>query len=313
MVKIIPFFILLCIIFFSCIEKKRTQVSIYEITIEELIESSVNTTDKDFIDTNNKYTFNYYEQRDEYWDMNDISYFIKHQPTVRSLRLIGGTFTDITPLTQLNYLEELEITLNNYITDISPIASLVNLKKLTLGLDYLESIESLSSLINLNYLCLYYNDSYYKELVPLQNIDILKLYGNKDGGIDVCYISELLTLRELSITPKGFIHNIEKLSNLNNLEELTILGVVDIDLSWVIKLQKLRTIAINNGNIDNIRPLLELPNLIKVDLSYSEVNDIMPLLESNSIKIITCKWQEGIQYSLFEEKGIQINFSYTDR
>jgi internalin A len=274
------------------------------------------------VDENNKanqYSFKFADGT--YWNMNDLTYFLT-DTSIKSLDLYRGTFSDLSPLTELTVLEELSIESNDYVTDISPIGSLVNLKKLKLSNEgYRGSIEAISSLVNLRNLNLHYNDRCYKELVPLQQLEELTLSNAPMVVFDATYIAQLSSLKMFAYTgggdPEGII-NIEQLRNLVNLEELYISSNNNLDLSWITRLQKLEKLATSRCTIDNISPLLELPNLVNVDFTKTEVKDITPLLKSRSIKNILIAYppneiNDDKLYRLFEERGIEFTVYYHDR
>jgi Leucine-rich repeat (LRR) protein len=220
-------------------------------------------------------------------------------------------------------MEELDIINNNYIHDITPLASLVNLKKLTLVICYnIESIEPISSLVNLKYLNIDYDDTYYEELAALQNLEFLDLSTSYPGmeEIDVVHVVKLSLLKELSIkvglhhsSRFGRIRNINLLENLVNLEVLSFRNVAP-DISWITGLKKLKKFEINDGYIEDLRPLLELPGLVEVNLAFSEIKDISVLLESKTIKKIRGPrlWDNEL-LTRFAQKGIEYKESYSDR
>ncbi|MDR0442850.1 MAG: hypothetical protein LBH44_05540 [Treponema sp.] len=262
--------------------------------------------------------------RGSYEGVTDLSKFIAFlgDPSVKSLKFYSGTFSDLSPLATLTGLEELEISGNRNVTNISPLSSLVNLKSLTLWSLSLESIEPLSSLVNLRYLEL--SDAHehtdFRELLPLQQLETLRLYMYNRPTLDVACIAQLQSLTELNITPgiersssatKVMKTNIKQLQNLINLENLAISGV-DLDISWITQLQKLQKISLRYCEIDDISPLAKLPNLVDVYLYESEVRDITPLLESRSIKKIeqnvdsyTVCENHNILIDMFMEQGIE--------
>jgi Leucine-rich repeat (LRR) protein len=256
-----------------------------------------------------------------YWDMNDLTYFLS-DTSLKSLSLYKGTFHDLSPLAELTALEELEISSNRYITDISPIGSLVNLKKLILfNCLEIKSIEALSSLVNLRYLNLVYKDKYYGELLPLQKLEVLELYNISPSQLDVSYIAQLQSLKELSVNignDDDSIMNIRQLENLINLKKIYIRNVIDLDISWITQLQKLNEVFFENCKINDISPLVELPDLIEVRLWRSTVNDLSPLLESRSIKSITGfvlnnDNRELTLSSLFWDRSIEFAPFWSDR
>jgi hypothetical protein len=264
----------------------------------------------------NPYTFEF--SRGTYYNMNDLTYFLE-DTSIKSLRFYRGTFSDLSPLAELTELEELEITGNRYITNISPIDSLLNLKKLTLHNEaYGGNIEAISSLVNLRYLYLFYKDIYYRELLPLQKLEVLRLTNNSPADLDVTYIAQLHSLKELVISPSyrdTSLMNIEQLGSLVNLEKISIHNLIETDISWITSLQELKEVFFHNTTIKDINPLLELPNLITVNLYQSVVNDITPLLESKSIKSIHDPYiEDGVDalelIHLFGERGIDF-FPFT--
>ena len=269
---------------------------------------SSKNTEKNYEDLEtNQYSFEF--RNNTYYGMNDLSYFLP-DTSIKSLRFYKGTFSDLSPLAQLQYLEELDITANDSMTDISTISLLLNLKRLTLSLDNIESLEPLSTLVNLKYLLLQFSDDiYFEELLPLQSLETLRI----SRGVDVIYISQILSLKELYIEP---ISNIDMLKNLVNLEKLTLIAHYDnnLDLSWIIHLQNLRELHIERYIINDLTPLLELPNLVDLNLLYTRINNIKPLLGSNSLRSIhgyiidECDYLKRAElYELANEKGIWLS------
>jgi hypothetical protein len=247
-----------------------------------------------------------------YYDANDLN-FLLADTLIKSLNLTGGTYQDLSPLVMLTELEELSIMQNDYITDITPIASLINLKILRLiGNARVESIVPISALTNLKHLELFHDDKYYKELVPLQQLEYLLLMGYE--RLDTSYIAQLHSLKSLYIDC-GPITNIELLKNLVNLEKLYI-NSGGLDISWITHLQKLKELELRVNRINDISPLLELPSLVEVRLYKTSVRDISPLLESRSIKRVTRfiieNYISGLD-DLFWDRGIEFTPYYSDR
>jgi hypothetical protein len=307
----------LIILFFlcSCINEKNKPNPISANPKEEISQDNITRIDNN--DITNQYTFRY--SNGVYYDMNDLTYFLA-DTSIKSLDLYSGTYYDLSPLAELRDLEELSIEANGYITDISPIGSLVNLKRLTLfnlhNMITIGNINALSSLVNLKYLKLLYKDSYYKELLPMIRLEVLKLENYFPQELNVTYIAQLRSLKELEINlGSPDLINIDELRNLVNLERLTIDSPINIDLSWLPHLQKLTGLELRRCTVNDISPLLELPNLVEVTMDYTEVRDITPLLESKSIKIISGPIVENDDgfYDLFWERGIEYYPHISDR
>ena len=258
-----------------------------------------------------------------YWEVSDLFEFIAFldDTSIRSLMFYAGTFSDLNPLVVLMELEKLEISMNPNIWDISPLSSLTNLRTLRLFNSGREkSIEPISLLINLQYLDLTFQDMFFRELLPLQQLEVLKL--SNRTSLDVTYIAQLHSLRELEITPgrargetNATIINIEKLGELVNLERLMINGTSMIDISWITSMQNLKRLELRHTSINDISPLLELLNLIDLCLHQSQIRDLTPLLESRSIKKISGPILEnGYELTqLFRERGIEFTSFIYDR
>jgi Leucine-rich repeat (LRR) protein len=233
--------------------------------------------------------------------------------SVQSLDLTLGSYTDIGPLSMFQCLEELEIFNNYNITDISPLGTLTNLKKLTfIGCPNIQSIECLSSLADLKYLRLSYTDQYFKELVALQQLEILDLDAGALPELDVSFIAQLISLKELyleAVYRDGVKTNIEELKNLVNLERLSISTTLpeSVYLSWITDLKKLEFFEVVNNTLDDVSPLLKIPNLVEVSFYCSKVNDLSPLLESKTIKTIWAPLEYPDELRiLFGEQGIAL-------
>jgi internalin A len=268
---------------------------------------------KETAETEGRYTFRYSENSNTYYGLNDLSYFLA-APSIKSIRLAGGTFSDLSPLVMLKDLEELEIMANGFITDISPIGALANLKKLTIINVYnIKSIEPLSSLANLQYLSLDYKDKYFRELAPLQRLEALRL-STRFEDIDTAYIAQIRSLKELALDI-GETTNAKPLGKLTNLESLSLnisLVANALDISWIAALRKLKKLSIRFGTVEDVSPLAELPNLTEIDFHGTTIKDITPLLKSKTLKKVTEFYLENIDqnelfalYSQFEERGIE--------
>ena len=261
---------------------------------------------------------------DEFLHVNDLSSLLAYldDTPIRALGFRFGTFSDLSPLSALTELVDLDIRFNDNITDLSPLGSLVSLQRLALNQRFVGSIEPLSLLVNLQYLNLVYVNSNYRELLPLQNLETLILSERGEGCLDVTYISQLRSLRVLDISSRS-INNIGLLGNLVNLEKLVIRGDGRIDLSWVRSLQNIKYLELYGTAIECINVLAELSNLVEVHLFNSVLSDPTPLLESRSIQIIVQYHDElptdDVYYeairlqNLFKEQSINFSRIFSDR
>jgi Leucine-rich repeat (LRR) protein len=251
--------LLVVLLICSCVNHKEKT--------ENLIVSAVNDITAKVPDNTDETIAPFYEWFQEetgtYFGLNDLSYFL-WDSSITSISLCYGTFSDLTPLTKLPNLEELSIMENWYLTDISPLSSLVNLKSLYLFISPGRN---------------------YAELLPLKHLESLGLaYVH-----DVTNIAQLQSLKTLQIggfERSGEELNINRLENLVNLEDLTLDRIQALDLSWIQSLRKLKVLWLRDDTINDITPLAALPNLEKIYIASCTIEDITPLLKSKSIKQI---------------------------
>ncbi len=128
------------------------------------------------------------------------------------------------------------------IVDVSPIASLKNLKVLLLAGNQIQDVSPLSSLTNLEELDLYFNQI--SDIKPL---------------------SFLINLKKLALNSnKGF--DLSPLSNLKNLTFLQLTGLRIKDVSPLPSLTKLETLKLGWNEITDVSQLSTLTNLKLLDL-----------------------------------------------
>jgi len=272
-----------------------------------------------FYDTAVKKKGGTYIYSDHYWRPED-----KNIPVYIFYPEDGWKSPDIKFLLDMPDLEDIVLKSNDLLTDITPLSELKKVKKLRI--DYcpnIKDIKPLSSLINLETLNLKHNNNYdYGDIAPLQKLKTLILWGDNSGEIDLGSIRQLNYLKSLTLInglKETKIKNINKLQNLIHLEELRIVGVSDLDLSWAANLHNLVTLELDSCVINDVSPLANLPKLLEVDLTSNRIKDISPLLYSNSIKNIRV-WafeveagiSDGLR-SLFEQKGIYLDTFRDDR
>ena len=77
-------------------------------------------------------------------DITDIS-FVRYMPELRILILADNNIKDITPIGELKHLEYLELFMNYYITDLSPLANCTELKDLNLSYLKFTSLQPLEA------------------------------------------------------------------------------------------------------------------------------------------------------------------------
>lgn len=129
---------------------------------------------------------------------------------------------DLTSLSNLTDLQELQIVITPNIEDFTPLSSLINLRLLNLSESQVRDIVFLSSLINLEELYLIQNGI--KDVAPLSNLTELQhliIFSNQIK--DITPISSLQNLLVLDLKSNK-IQDITFLSSLNNLQVLKLYG-----------------------------------------------------------------------------------------
>ena len=218
-------------------------------------------------------------------DLTKLSY-------VQSLEIEGQAFDSLRFLTSLTELTELKlIDCRIQTDDLSIIASLPKLKRLTLSGCSLSTIAGLEKALNLEYLNL--SNNTIRNLEPLAQLTKLKeidLSHNALTGLNM--LSSLTSLEKLDVSYNSLTsiapiatctklkaisanHNeIPSLGAIDNLPELTCLSVKDNDLSDVSVLANCTTLTelhIASNEIEDISMLSTLTKLEIFDFSNNKV------------------------------------------
>ena len=157
----------------------------------------------------------------------------------------GNYVTDLSPLATLTSLRNLNVG-GNQIADLRPIVNLMNLTGLSLWNNQVPDISSLGSLTSLTYLNLANNRvGDLSPLTNLRNLEVLDLFANE-------------------------VENIVPLAGLKNLKELILTDNRVGDLSPLTELTELRTVLLKGNPIKDLTPLSGL-NL--TELKYDAVSD----------------------------------------
>ena len=186
--------------------------------------------------------------------------------------------SDLTGLEHATQLEELALWQHQEIRDISPLAGLTQLKKLTLGRNVISDISPLAELTQLRELHLGNNQiSDISPLAGLTQLWNLVLYRNQ-----IRDISPLAGLKQLSVLhlAENQIRDISPLAGLTELRDLGFLGLGDnqiSDISPLSGLTELEALDLVNNRIIDVTPLAGLVNLEKLALAGNPIRDASPL------------------------------------
>ena len=167
----------------------------------------------------------------------------------------------------------------NQVSDLSPIAGLINLRILWIGSNPISDLTPVSGLTNLTDLVL--NKTLVSDLSPVRGLTNLTRLGiNGTYVTNLSPIARLINLEELYFSGGPDDHKISDISPLAGLINLKLIaswGHTISDLSPLVGLTKLEHIDFCGGNISDLTPIAELPNLKELYLADEEVSDISPL------------------------------------
>ena len=197
------------------------------------------------------------------------------------LDLTGASnLRDINFLRNNKILKTLKLSSCPYISDISPLANLENLKYLDLFGCKFSDLSPLTNLNNISYLnicgC---KVTDLKPLANLTNLYYLNLGANEKLS-DISPIAGLTNLKELDLWACHGLSNIEPISHLKHLRVLNLRGgdnITDVsplsDLQYLIKLD-----CLGCKRLSDISPLADLRNLARVDLTMCPgITDLMQI------------------------------------
>lgn len=169
---------------------------------------------------------------------------------------------DLTPLSNLTNLQELQISGNPNIENFTPLSSLINLRLLNLSGSQVKDVSFLSSLTNLEELLLIANEI--NDMRPLSNLSNLQnLYIYHNQIEDIKPLSALNKLQKLFLG-NNQIKDVTPLSSLTNLQELEL---------W-------------ENQISDVTPLSSLNNLLVLNLSSNIIKDITPLSSLTNLQLL---------------------------
>ena len=155
----------------------------------------------------------------------------------------------------------------NYVTDLSPLATLTALTNLNVGGNQVADLRPLANLTNLTGLSLWYNQV--TDVSPLRSLTALTYLNLADNYVsDLEPLANLINLGELDLFDNE-IKNIAPLSGLKDLKHLILTHNHVEDLSPLAGLMNLQILWMKKNPIKDLNPLIQL-NL--TDLKYNGVS-----------------------------------------
>ena len=199
-----------------------------------------------------------------------------------------------SPLTQadMENLRELDLSHSvigsKYaIRDLRGLEFATNLEKLNMGQRFVTDISPLANLQNLKWLSLFSEGFSVSDISPLANLRNLEWLSISGYTLsDISPLEKLLNLRSLNLSnhfSKNSISDISLLANLTKLEELDLQKNNISDISPLQNSRNLTTLNLSRNNISDISPLQNSRNLTTLNLSRNNISDISPLQNSRNL------------------------------
>ncbi len=229
---------------------------------------------------------------------------------VNALPDLTLSLLDIANITGMEYcsgLTRLTLNYNARLTDITPLASLVNLQVINIGANRVSNVTPLANLTNLTQLNIIINGiTDISPLSTLTNVTFLQIQGN-----DIADISALASMTKLAtlimwenevvdITPlancpdltyldmsDNKVANLAPLANHNKLADLNLCGNPITDITALGTLTNLKKLIINVGTLGNIAPLASCTGLEGLNLDNNSISDITPLRNLTNLKDVS--------------------------
>lgn len=279
------------------------EVSFEDASIEKAIRELIGRNDDDALFSNELWEITEFCVPAEamyFEDLTKLSY-------LQVLEIENQTFDSLNFLSTLSDLNEVKLT-NCHIQskDVGIIASLPNLRRLTLSNCFLSSIAGLEKAANLEYLNL--SNNTIKNLEPLShliNLREIDLQHNALTGLSA--LSGLVNLEKLNVSYNSLTsaasvatcaklnwidanHNeLSDLSGIDNLRNLNYLSVSNnnlVDISVLSGNAMLKELYIANNEIEDISSLSNLVNLEVLDFASNKVKNLPSFSDEGKLRII---------------------------
>ena len=186
----------------------------------------------------------------------------------------SNDISDLTPLAGLTNLTRLTLT-NTGVSNLTPLAGLTNLTRLSLGRNSIADLTPLVGLTSLTWLSL--GENSVSDITPLAGLTSLTDLSLSNNSIsDLTPLVGLTNLTWLSLSENS-VSDLIPLAGLTNLTWLHLPNNSISDLTPLAGLTSLMGLGLENNSISDITSLAGLTNLTWLSLSENSVSDLIPL------------------------------------
>ena len=186
----------------------------------------------------------------------------------------GNQISDLSPIAGLVNLRNLSIW-NSPVSDLSPLRDLKNLTRLVFGGTQVSDLSPIAGLINLKLLD--FNVGNVSDLSPIAGLINIEHLGFPNNNVsDLSAIAGFVNLRTLYFWGNN-VSDISPIAGLLNLVKFGSWGNPISDVSPFAKLTKIEVIDICGGDLSDLTPLARLTSLKALYLRSNGISDISPL------------------------------------
>lgn len=208
---------------------------------------------------------------------------IQYCTGLQVLSLNANPITDITPLAGLVQLYELDLS-GTLVTDLTPLAGLYNLASLSALEAAVATLPDATQLTRLTKL--YLGGNAVTDLSPIATASALEELRVSENAItSLAPLAGLTALTQLDAS-KNMITDLAPLAGLLDLEHLDLSynEIASDALTQLLLLPKIETLILSNNGIDDITALTGLSTLAYLGLSYNNIADLGPLAFLTNLK-----------------------------
>ena len=193
----------------------------------------------------------------------------------------GNEVSDLSPIAGLINLERLYLN-HNPISDLSPLKGLTNLKGLVLDRTLVSDLSFLRGLKNLE--ALHVSHTSVSNLSPLRDLTNLVAFHFHDSVVsDISPLAGLVNLKRIDSWGHS-ISDLSPLSGLTKLERINFCGGKISDLTPLVGLPNLKELYIAGEEVSDISPIAGLTGLTRLGLHHNDISDISPLAGLTNLK-----------------------------
>lgn len=248
------------------------ELTLTDSTFDTLIRQQLQVDADTALYTNQLWTITSLEVPEDVENYEDLKYL----PYLESLTIYGSSITDLSALASLSHLTKLTLD-GCYVTsgDLSVIGGLTQLQYLTLTDCNLSGIDNLSAAKKLTYLDLSNNSI--RDITPLSSMTGLQqLKLSHNALTDASALSSLTALETLDLSYNS-LTSVTPLASCTALQELNISNNAITSLTGMDSLKNLTVLAAGYNDLSDISVLSSCTSLISLDISNNELTNISSL------------------------------------